>query len=677
MIYNAIFVLLSLGLVSLYLNKGGVAVFVGLAFLLSFIPIIKNWKGIVQRGRVKEALSSKPVLFLVLFLIVSLLSSIFGINPDYSVSKWFQILGLAVGGLFIYGALRYAKVEHFERFLLYCYWSLAVFSLWALVDHLHIIPAFTELVHGDEPRLTKYSSVLAIVIPFAIGYALLQNKLMYWVVPFLGITASVACGGRSGWLALMVMLIVLYMFYPWETVKKKRLNRHVYKLVALFAPILGLLVYKGFAGTEAFVRRATLSSPNGVGSGRLDIWSFSLQNWLDNPVLGIGVKGFRHLDFSGVSLTSHMHPHNALIEILLETGVLGLLCVVVFVFIIMTRLIKTLYANISFKSSVFHTTAICSLVGFIAYGVASLTLTSIFHAYWLSYGVVLIVLMELSRLNILRKKDDDYQDIDDNKGITAKYPVAVSIIMPCHNGEDYIVRAIESVIAQTYQNWELIVSNDGSKDRSLEIVQEYACKDKRIKVLSRDEAIGAGPARNKSIEAAQGRYIAFLDSDDMWVENKLEKQIAFMEKTGASFSGTHYFVVNEDDEVTGSIQPSKRHVSYFSMLKANDIGCLTAIYDAHQLGKMYMKKLRVAQDLQLWLDILKKQPFGAILHERLAFYRMHSASNTYSKGKSIKMRWKMIMSEPEVSLARGVYYFCFYAINGVLKSLRGRFGRRG
>lgn len=672
MIYNAIFILLAFGLTSLYLNKGGVAVFVGLAFILSLVQVVLKRRTILQTPAIKVAAFNKPILFLTGFLAVALISSFYGINPEYSVSKWFQLLGVTIVGLSIYGALRYAKTIHFEKFMMYCYWALGFFSVWALVDHLKISPEFTTLIHGENLRLTKFSSVLAIVLPFAIGYTMSQSKKVYWIVPFLGVTASVACGGRSGWLALFVMLLTLYMFYPWETVKNKRANRHLYKFISLIAPVLGLLIYKGFVGVDTFVRRATLAAPEGVGSGRLGIWEFALQNWWENPILGIGVKGFRHLDFSGVELTSHLHPHNAIVEILLETGLIGLAFAMAFVIAVMGRLIKTLYANVSFTNPVFHITAICSLVGFAAYGAASLTLTSIFHAYWLSYAVVLIVLMEVSRLNIIRKQHADYEQGSSNAQLTENYPVAVSVIMPCYNGEKFIAEAIESVQRQTFENWELIISNDGSSDKSGDIIDNYAQADNRIRHISREKGVGAAEARNKAIEVANGRFVAFLDSDDMWTDDKLEKQIAFMYKTGAALSGTHYHAINEESKVTGSITPSKNYVTYFSLLKANDIGCLTAMYDVEKLGKLYMKKMTVGEDLQLWLDILKKTSFAAIIHQKLGYYRIHSASVSYNKIKSIKMRWKMILKEKEVGYVRGCYYFLFYAINGVLKSLKSQ-----
>lgn len=674
MLFRLIFILIALGLPSLYLNKGGVAVFVGLALIISLIPLFKNRGDVFSFNMLKGAIKNWPLRILLLFILSSGVSSYLGIYPDYNMSQWGKIVAVLLGGIIMFTGIRYARPSDFEHFLKYTYYTLGFFSVWALIDHTNLIPAFTEFVHGENPKLTKFSSVIAIVLPFALGYTLNQRDFRYWVVPALAITASVACGGRSGWLALVASTSVVYFSYPWETVYRKRRNRLIFKVIAVVGVIIGLIIHKMHVSADAFASRLTLSSPNGMGSGRLNIWDFALEKYMDHPWLGIGVKGFRKLDFSEVTLTSTMHPHNALIEILLETGAVGLFFALSFVLVVMYRLIKTLYKNVSYTNPVFHITALCSLSGLVAFTTASMTLTSIFHSYWLSYLVVLIVLMEVTRMNIIQHKKNDYSNADKNKKTTESYGVAVSVIMPCYNAEKFIKSAIESVQAQTFENWELIIFNDGSKDSCKNIIEMFAKDDKRIKILNGNVSIGSGLARKEAIKIAKGRYVAFLDSDDKWRADKLEKQVLFMESTEAPLSGTHYYVINEHDEVTGIITPSKDHVTYFSMLKANDIGCLTAMYDVHQLGKMYMGSKPVAQDLQLWLDILKEKPFGAIIHEPLAYYRVHTDSKTYRKGRSIKMRWQMIKDEKEVSHLRSVYYFVWYALNGVCKSIKGRIG---
>lgn len=676
MVFKIIFMLLAWAMPALYLNKAGVSTLVIFAFLGCFIPIYHNRSTIFTKKSVQAFFRNRLTQILLLFLCTSLISSYIGILPEYSVNKWWQIFGVVLAAFIMYTGLSFAKPQHFEKFLNYSYWSLGFFSVWALFDHLQISPYFTELVHGSDPRLTKFSSVIAVILPFSIGYTLRQKKLRYWLVPFLAITAAFACGGRSGWVATFVSFVILYLAYPWETVIRKRLNRTIAKLVFVFGAGFGFYIYRLYMGAEIFMDRVTLGSTKGMGSGRLDIWQFALEKYTDYPIFGIGIKGFRNLDFTGTSLASHMHPHNAAIEILLETGIVGFLLVLTFVGLILWRLSRTLYQSVSFKNPVFHITAICALSGFIAYCTASLTLTSIFHAYWLIYFVILVLLMDVARNNITLRQEEDYTHEDKNRKITKSYDVAVSVVMPCHNSEKFLRQAIDSVIAQVYENWELIIANNGSTDTSVAIAEEYAKKDARIKSISTEKGLGVGLAKNMGVEVAKGRYIAFLDSDDKWTPNKLEKQINFMEKSGAPLSGSHYYVIDADDTITGSFRPTKHHVTYYSLLKANDIGCLTSVYDTHQLGKMYMTATRVGSDLHLWLDMLKLKPFAAIIHEPLGYYRLHDGANTKNKNRSIKMRWSLIFSEKDVGYLRGFYYFCWYAVNGVLKSVRGRIGKK-
>ena len=160
----------------------------------------------------------------------------------------------------------------------------------------------------------------------------------------------------------------------------------------------------------------------------------------------------------------------------------------------------------------------------------------------------------------------------------------VSIIIPMYNAEKFIARAIESVCSQTYQNWELLIINDKSKDKSFEIANEFATKDDRIKIVDAKENVGVVRGRNQLIEKATGKYIAFLDADDFWHKKKLEKQINFMKEKGATISCTEYTRVREDETKINEVV-IKEKISYKDMLKNNYLGCLTVIYDAQKLAE--------------------------------------------------------------------------------------------
>ncbi|EOD8840280.1 glycosyltransferase family 2 protein, partial [Enterobacter hormaechei] len=171
---------------------------------------------------------------------------------------------------------------------------------------------------------------------------------------------------------------------------------------------------------------------------------------------------------------------------------------------------------------------------------------------------------------------------------------------------------------------------DQSTDDTLEIIKDLAAKDSRIKIFQNENNSGAGISRNKSISNAQGRFIAFLDSDDMWEKDKLTKQINFMIKNGYHLTYTQYIKVDEDGNIKGKIHPPLE-VDYNELLKSNVIGCLTAIYDTEKLGKVFMPSIRKRQDMALWLKILQVIPKAYCFPEELAIYREGRGSLSSNK----------------------------------------------
>lgn len=216
----------------------------------------------------------------------------------------------------------------------------------------------------------------------------------------------------------------------------------------------------------------------------------------------------------------------------------------------------------------------------------------------------------------------------------------VSVIMPSYNSSRFITESIESILCQTYTNLELLITDDGSTDNTLEIIENYCRKDKRIKLFSLSGNMGAGHARNKSIREAQGKYIAFCDSDDTWLPDKLERQIAFMRTNNCCFCFSSYFVCNESGQQTGIvIAPSS--VSLTDTKRDDKIGFLTAIYDATMYGKFYMPTLRKRQDWAYVLLILKKCHKAFALKEPLACYRRSRGSISANKLSLIKFNAKV------------------------------------
>ena len=209
----------------------------------------------------------------------------------------------------------------------------------------------------------------------------------------------------------------------------------------------------------------------------------------------------------------------------------------------------------------------------------------------------------------------------------------VSVIMPVYNAESHVAEAINSVLDQSHKNLELLAVDDTSTDESFKIMSDI--EDHRLSCVRLKKNGGAGKARNEGIRRAKGRYIAFIDADDMWLKEKLSAQIEFMKKEDIAFSYTDYFLMNEESELTHRVS-SLPSVDFQTMSKNNYIGCLTAMYDTTKLGKVYMPERRKRQDWALWLEILRKTDQARGLQMPLSAYR--KTENSLSRDKLSLMR---------------------------------------
>lgn len=232
----------------------------------------------------------------------------------------------------------------------------------------------------------------------------------------------------------------------------------------------------------------------------------------------------------------------------------------------------------------------------------------------------------------------------------------VSIITPLYNSEVFLEKTFNSIRSQTYSNWEWIVVDDFSSDTSFEMIKKYKSFENRIKAFQNKKNEGAAISRNRAIMEAKGRFIAFLDSDDLWTEDKLEKQIAFMLNKKIALSYSNYRVITESGEDTNKeISPPDR-LDYQLMLKENQIGCLTAIYDKEMLGKCYMPLIRKRQDYGLWLSILKKVTYAYKAPGVSAFYRTRNSSISSSKINLLKYNYKLFREVEGMSTIKSIYY---------------------
>lgn len=243
----------------------------------------------------------------------------------------------------------------------------------------------------------------------------------------------------------------------------------------------------------------------------------------------------------------------------------------------------------------------------------------------------------------------------------------VSIITPAYNAEKYIKYTIESVIKQTYINWEMIIVDDASVDNTVCIIKNYQQKDKRIKLISLGKNQGVANARNKAIENAKGQYIAFLDADDYWENNKLQEQIKFMQDNNIVFSYHAYKLFDLSNKKQKTIFVPKK-LNYQELLKGNTTGsCLTICLDRKVIKNIYFPKEK-HEDYICWLNVLKQYNITAFgINKILGTYSIGKKSISSNKLKSAVWNWKVYRNSQKLSIIQSLYYMYFYVLNGIRK----------
>lgn len=238
----------------------------------------------------------------------------------------------------------------------------------------------------------------------------------------------------------------------------------------------------------------------------------------------------------------------------------------------------------------------------------------------------------------------------------------VSIVTPVYNAQATLQNTIDSIQAQTYPNWELILVNDASSDKSAELIQKAMAKDKRIKAITLTTNAGAARARNLALDSARGQYIAFLDSDDAWESTKLEKQLAFMKDKAVAFTFTAYRTNR------GRIVTAPEVVDYKRLIVNNTIGCLTVLIDRRMTGDFKMPDYRKGQDHLTWLSLMKQGHLAYGLNEVLATYTEgNSGSLSGNKWKAAKRQWFNYRKALGLGFFKSAFYFIQYAFTAIRK----------
>lgn len=249
------------------------------------------------------------------------------------------------------------------------------------------------------------------------------------------------------------------------------------------------------------------------------------------------------------------------------------------------------------------------------------------------------------------------------------YTDLVSIVIPAHNAGRFIVDTVQSIKSQTYENWEIIIVNDHSEDDLAGVVEPFL-SDERIRLIENKNKSGAANARNTGIAAANGRFLAFLDADDIWFPDKLESQLAFMEKESCAFSFTAYEYATEDGVGVAKIVQVPATITYREAIKNTTIFTSTVMFDLSKLDNrlVYMPDVP-SEDSATWWQVLRTGIVGHGLQDPKTLYRRSDGTLSSNKLVAIKRIWNLYRNVEHFSIPYSIYCFCFYAVHAVFRRL--------
>ncbi len=246
----------------------------------------------------------------------------------------------------------------------------------------------------------------------------------------------------------------------------------------------------------------------------------------------------------------------------------------------------------------------------------------------------------------------------------------VSVIVPVYNVEKYIEETMDCVRRQTYENWELLLVENGSCDNTKAVIEEYLKRtaDQRIRLIQEAANVGAARARNRGVAEAKGRYIAFLDADDLWVPEKLEKEIAFMTAKNAVFAFTGYEFADENGKGTGKVVRVPETLTYKEALKNTTIFTTTVMFDTAGIDKAMLEMpVMKSEDTALWWKVLRNGYVAYGLDENLVRYRRSGKTLSSNKLEAIRRIWNLYRKAEGMSIISSAYHFCFWAVRAVMR----------
>lgn len=332
-----------------------------------------------------------PVISGVLF--IWLLSACLGINAEKALRGWASAAALVVLSGMAYVNMQRFSIRDYSRF---CKW-VAILSvagcLLFLLAYSEVCPALnmslSEDSQGERPQLRAYASILAMALPFVWLYGL-KEKSIGMAVAALMLAVIVLTEGRSGWMASIAALVIFSLFYPWRRATLSLKNKLLFIAHVPFGVSVGYWVMHTTIASEKLAERLTISAGGGTGESRVEIWQFALENIAHSPWFGIGIKGFRYLDFGDIQLASTMHPHNIFIEMAIETGILGVLAFCGALSALLLPVLWRLWRSKKPQAAGIQAAAVAALA---AYLTSALLLTAFFHLWWMTYFAVLVTLV--------------------------------------------------------------------------------------------------------------------------------------------------------------------------------------------------------------------------------------------------------------------------------------------
>ncbi len=246
----------------------------------------------------------------------------------------------------------------------------------------------------------------------------------------------------------------------------------------------------------------------------------------------------------------------------------------------------------------------------------------------------------------------------------------VSVVVPVYNGEFYLEETIQSVINQSFQDWELLLIDDCSKDNSLEVIRRFQEKDQRIRLLLQGKNQGAAEARNRGVSEAKGRFIAYLDADDIWQSDKLQKELEFMKKMNAAFVFTGYEFADENGKGKGKVVRVPRTISYKEALVNTTIFTSTVLFDTEKISKEFIKMPRIkSEDTACWWRILKTGLLAYGLDENLVLYRRPKQSLSSNKVEAVRRIWNLYRNFEKLGLISSIRFTFHWAYLAVVRRI--------